>query len=106
MKVGRTIECAFFCGNILIDGFLRVTPIHPIRKDIFDMKNTTLQTESNEDNRPHRPKLVWTMVILILIPAITAIGFMAVLMIREINDKSKARYVSDIVKYMSVCPAN
>ncbi len=79
-----------------------MTPIHPIRKDIFDMKNTTLQPESNGDNRPHRPKLVWTMAILILIPAITAIGFMAVLMVREIKDKSKAGYVSDIVKYMSV----
>jgi hypothetical protein len=42
------------------------------------------------------------MAILILIPAITAIGFMAVLMTREINAKSKASYVSDIVKYMSV----
>jgi signal transduction histidine kinase/CheY-like chemotaxis protein len=42
------------------------------------------------------------MAILILVPALTAIGFMAVLMIREMNAKSKASYVSDIVKYMSV----
>jgi len=66
------------------------------------MKNTTLQTESNDASRPHRSKLVWAMVILILVPAITAIGFMAVLMNTEINSKSEAGYVSDISSYMSV----
>jgi len=66
------------------------------------MKNTTLQTESNDANRPHRSKLVWMIAILILVPALTAVGFMAVIINREMNTRYRAGYVSDVVKYMSV----
>lgn len=66
------------------------------------MKNTTLQIESNDANRPHRSKLVWMIAILILVPALTAVGFMAVIINREMNNRFRAGDVSDVVRYMSV----
>ena len=64
------------------------------------MKNTTLQTKKNGNKRSYRSSLARTLAILILIPALIAVGFMTIIILREIKAMRKADYVSGIVEYM------
>ena len=60
-----------------------------------------MQSAQNGNKRSYRSSLARTLAILVLIPALIAVGFMAIIVIREIKAKNKADYVSCIVEYMA-----
>lgn len=64
------------------------------------MENTTPQTIHMGNKLHYRKKLVNQLLILALIPATVAVGFMTILLLREQHAMSQTKHVSDIVKYM------